>query len=133
MKMKVRARHSASSHRVLSIAVLAAFLALLPVTAQSQTIAQSSRLAANAAGGGLEIVADLTGAEAVSIDIAGPGIGVVHMESKESPVWLPTADHSDGSYRFEVQLVDAGTGKIVDRLAGLFSVRKGEVLVPGKS
>ncbi len=130
--MKVSLQSRASSHRVLLIAVLAAFLAILPALAQSQTIGQSWRLAASAAGGGLEIAADLTGAEVISIDIAGPGIGVVHAESTVSPVWLPSSDLADASYRFEVQLVDAGTGVIVDRLAGFFTVKNGEVVVPGK-
>ncbi|HWR88981.1 MAG TPA: hypothetical protein VN260_01860, partial [Dissulfurispiraceae bacterium] len=127
--MKTRARSSAARHAVLSIAVLTTFLALLPVIAQGQTIGQSSRLAASAAGGSLEIVADLTGAEVISIDIAGAGIGIVHTESKESPVFLSTMEFPDASYRFEVQLVDAA-GNVVDRLAGVFTVRNGQVIVP---
>ncbi|MCK7574499.1 MAG: hypothetical protein MZV65_00230, partial [Chromatiales bacterium] len=79
--------------------------------------------------GGLEITADLTGAEVISIDIAGAGIGIVHTESKESPVFLSTMEFPDASYRFEVQLVDAA-GNVVDRLAGVFTVMNGQVIVP---
>jgi hypothetical protein len=55
---------------------------------------------------------------------------MVHTESKESPLWLPTSGFTDGSYRFEVQLVDEITGKTIDRLAGFFSVRSGQIVMP---
>jgi hypothetical protein len=100
--------------------LMTSILCLLPILVLSQTIGQSPLLAVNASVEGLEVVASLSGAEAISIDIAGPGIGIVHTESKESSLWLPTAGFTDGSYRFEVQLVDEITGKAIDRLAGFF-------------
>jgi hypothetical protein len=129
--MKDHASIKKSLFEVMSIGLLLGLWIFLPTLAVSQPTRQSSLLVANYSEAGVEIQAQLTGSEIISIDLAGPDGAIEHTESKESPVFLtPPLGASDGAYRYEVQLVDKASGKMLDRLAGMFVVENREVVVP---
>lgn len=126
--MKANNKVQSSLPGVLLTGLFLALLVFVPVLAQGQ----SSRLGVNISGSGLQILADLTGSEVISIDVANPEGAVAHTESKQSPVWLsPNIGASDGSYSYDVQLVDEASGKTLDSLAGTFTVQHGQIVTPG--
>ncbi len=132
--MKTKRKIGLSMAGVVFTGLVIALLAFSPlVWAQGDPIAKSSKLSVYIIGGNLEIVSDLNESEIISIDIATPEDEVVHMESKDSVLTLsPQPELEDGLYRYDVQVVDTGTGIIKDRLAGDFKIQYGQIVTPPK-
>ncbi len=122
--MKVSNVIKGSFWGVISTGLFLALLVLAPASAQSQ-----SRLAANVSSAGVQITADMTGSEIISLDVRTPEGAVEHAEYIESPaVFLPAAGSPDGSYRYEVQLVDSESGKMLERVSGSFTLKYGQIV-----
>ncbi|MCK7574502.1 MAG: hypothetical protein MZV65_00245 [Chromatiales bacterium] len=100
-----------------------------------KALAQAVEIVVDLSRGVLEVTANITDGEILSIEMMGPGSKLVVDEdvASSSFTWAPGPGDPDGLYRYEIQVVDKTTGDMIARKAGMFTVRDGEIKAPEES